>query len=332
VRRGPLIALLAPVVPLAAALVIVQAGDDQPAPAAVDAAAGWHWRTYKPRPPLSRTEVTGAVVGRDVYVLGGFLPPRRTTAAVERLRAGRWTRVRPMPIALNHAAAVGYRGHVYVIGGYASPNGLAQPVATLLRYDPKRNRWARLPSMPTARAALAVGAAGGKLFAAGGANGTGQLTTLEIYDIAKRRWSRGPSFSVPREHLGGAVARGMFYAVAGRNGSGNLHVFERYDPGSRTWTRLPDVPKERGGNGAAGVSGGVVAVGGEEGAGTIAEVDLYELATRKWVRLPDLPTPRHGLAVVPLPGDRVFAIEGGPMPGLFFSNAAEVLSSSRPGG
>jgi N-acetylneuraminic acid mutarotase len=272
-----------------------------------------------------RTEVAGAAIGRDVYVIGGFVPPRRTSAAVERLRAGRWSRVRPLPVPLNHAAAVGYRGRVYVVGGYAGRNGLTQPVKSLYRYDPKSGRWTRLPDMPTARAALAVGVVGGRLHAVGGNTGRGQTDVLEIYDVARRRWSRGPSFSVPREHLGGAAARGRFYAVAGRNfQDGNLAVVEAYDPRTKRWSRLPDVPKARGGNGAAALGDGIVAVGGEEGAGTIAEVDRYDFSARRWQRLDPMPTPRHGLAVVTV-GDRLYTVSGGPKPGMQFSNAVEIL-------
>jgi N-acetylneuraminic acid mutarotase len=286
--------------------------------------SGYSWTQSKNRAALQRTEVAGAAIGNDIYVIGGFLPPNRTTAAVERLHKGRWSRIRSLPVALNHAAAVGYRGHVYVVGGYAGPRSLSQPARTLYRYDPQRNRWTRLPDMPTARAALAVGALGGKLYAVGGANGARRLDVLEIYDFAKRRWSRGAPFSVPREHLGGAVAGGRFYAVAGRNADGNLAIVESYNPRTDKWTRLPDIPKERGGNGAAALGNGIVAIGGEEGAGTIAEVDRYDNATRKWQRLPAMPTPRHGLAVVPV-GGRVWVVSGGPQPGLAFSNAVEIL-------
>ena len=331
--HGRLIALLSLAVGLTAALLVIQSRDeeqamgalDKPAPArAVPRDSSWRWTKFKPSAPLARTEVAAAVVGDDIYVVGGFAPPSgESSAVVTRLRRGKWSRVRQLPVALNHAAAVGYRGRVYVIGGYASPNGLAQPVATLLRYDPKRNRWDRLPGMPTARAALAVGALGGKLYAAGGADGSKALDTFEIYDVAKRRWSRGPDLSVAREHTGGAVAGGRFYVVAGRNPT-NTGVFERYDPGTRKWKRLGDVPKPRGGNGAAGIGGSIFAVGGEEGAGTIAEVDRYDVRTGKWTRVEDMPTPRHGLGVVPL-GGKVWVIEGGPQPGLAYSNAVEVL-------
>jgi hypothetical protein len=48
----------------------------------------------------------------------------------------------------------------------------------------------------------------------------------------------------------------------------------------------------------------------------------------RWARLPDLPTPRHGLGVVAL-GGRVWAVAGGPEPGLTVSGATESLPVAR---
>ena len=113
--------------------------------------------------PLERTEVAAARIGRFVYVVGGFESTNgATTAAVERydLRRDRWRRVRDMPVALNHATAVSHRGRLYVHGGYASATGLQQPTTVLLRYNPQRNRWRRLASSATPRAAHAAAVIG----------------------------------------------------------------------------------------------------------------------------------------------------------------------------
>jgi N-acetylneuraminic acid mutarotase len=294
-------------------------GNGEPA-----AAAGW--RTLQPA-TLERTEVAAARVGRFIYVMGGFEPSGATSAATERydIERDRWRRVADVPVALNHAAAVAYRGRVYVLGGYSSPTGLNQEVATLYRYDPNRDRWRRLPSAPTARAALAAGVINGRLYAAGGAAGGRALTTLEIYDFARRRWRRGPDMATAREHLAGAVATGRFYALAGRSAGTNFDAVEAYDPRARRWRKVRAMRKERGGIGAATVRGGrIVVAGGEESAGTIREVELYDPGTRRWRALPDLPTPRHGLGVVSR-GRRVFTIEGGDSPGFAFTNALEAL-------
>lgn len=289
------------------------------------------WRTLEPA-TLERTEVAAARVGRYVYVMGGFEPTRATSAATERydIERDRWTRVADMPVALNHAAAVSYRGRVYVLGGYSSSTGLDDEVATLYRYNPRRDRWRRLPSAPTARGALAVGVIGGRLYAAGGANASGALATLEIYDFARRRWSSGPEMATARDHLAGAVAGGRFYALAGRApGHGNFDVAEAFDPKQRRWLRVPAMREPRGGIGAATVSGGrIVVAGGEESGGTIRQVELYDPARRRWRALPDLPTPRHGLGVVAR-GRTVFTLEGGDHPGYAFTRTIEALDVPR---
>jgi N-acetylneuraminic acid mutarotase len=278
------------------------------------AAAALSWSALAPA-TLQRTEVGAARVGHYAYVVGGFVAPGRTSAAVERydLRRDRWARVRGLPFGLNHAAAAAYRGRLYVLGGYRAKTALAQESAALLRYDPRTDRWTRLRDMPTARGALAVGAAGGRA-----------LATLEIYDFATGRWRRGRDMAVAREHLAGVGLGGRFYALAGRTGAGNLTTVERYDPASGRWQRLPDMRKARGGIAAATPAGRIVVVGGEEAAGTIAEVEAYDPARRRWSALPDLPTPRHGLGAVAY-HDAIYVLEGGPSPGFAFSDAAERL-------
>ncbi len=308
----------------AAAVIAISADGDggEASPSRLDA-----WITLDTA-KLERTEVAAARVGRYVYLVGGF--ERRsggTTAAVERydIARDRWRRLRSMPVGLNHPAAAAYRGDVYVLGGYTGRGDLRGEVGSLYRYDPQRDRWSRLPSAPTRRAALAVGVIGDRLYAAGGANASGALRTLEIYDFRRRRWSRGPDMEFAREHLAGAVSGGTFYVLAGRApGRGNFKVAERYLPSRRRWERLPDMEKPRGGIAAATVGRRVVVIGGEEASGTIAEVEMYDPALRRWTRLPDSRTPRHGLGAVSR-GRRVYALEGGPRPGLFFSNVNEAL-------
>jgi N-acetylneuraminic acid mutarotase len=293
--------------------------------ATVAAALAW---APLPAATLERTEVAAARIDRSIYVVGGFVPGGHTTSAVERydIRRRRWSRVRRMPVALNHTTAVAHRGSLYVHGGYEGP--LTEATGGLLRYDPRTNRWRRLPGAPTPRAAHAAAFVGDRLYVAGGANDSGSLSSLEIYDVARRRWSGGPSFPGPaRNHTAGVASGGRFYVLAGRDSS-NLAAAERYNPRRRLWQRLPNLRTPRGGTASARLRDGrIVVFGGEElspGGQTIGEVELFDPRTRRWDALPDMLTPRHGLGGVGL-GNRVFALEGGPEPGLAFSNAIEFL-------
>jgi N-acetylneuraminic acid mutarotase len=296
--------------------------------AALLAGAALSWGTL-PFAPLERSEVAAARVGNHIYVVGGF-EPTRTSPAVERydIRRRRWTTVRSMPVAVNHPTAVAFGGDLYVHGGYTANLGLTEPTGALQRYDPSRNRWTRLPSSPTARAAHAVAVIGHRLYAAGGANETGSLRSLEVYDFESRRWARGPRFPPPaRNHTTGVASGGRFYVLAGRD-TRNFTAAARYDPRRRKWERLPPLHTARGGIASARLSDGrIVVFGGERlepGGTTIAEVELFDPRSRRWSSLSDMRTPRHGLGGAAL-GRRVFAIEGGPTPGLAFTRTIEFL-------
>jgi N-acetylneuraminic acid mutarotase len=299
--------------------------------AAASLAAALAWAPL-PAATLERTEVAAARIGSSIYVVGGFVPGGASTSAVERydIRRRRWSRVRPMPLALNHTTATAHRGRLYVQGGYEG--SLSHPTGALLRYNPATNRWRRLPAAPTERAAQASAFVGGRLYVAGGANDSGSLRSLEIYNPVRRRWTSGPSFPGPaRNHTTGVASGGLFYVLAGRD-STNLAAAERYDPRRRRWQQLPDLRTPRGGIASVRLRDGrIVVFGGEElgpGGTTIAEVELLNPRTRRWRSLPDMRTPRHGLGGAAL-GNRVFALEGGPQPGLAFSNAIEFLDVPR---
>jgi N-acetylneuraminic acid mutarotase len=289
------------------------------------------WTALAPA-ALARTEVAAARIGRSIYVVGGFeRDSGATSAAVERydIRRNRWSRVRSMPLALNHATAVAHRGDLYVHGGYTGASDLSAPTGALLRFDPERGRWRRLPSSPTPRAAHALAAIGGRLYAAGGANDSGSLRSLEIYDLERRSWAGGPSFPFgpARNHTTGVAAGGRFYVIAGRAGE-NFTAVERYNPRRRVWEDVPDLRTPRGGIASARLRDGrIVVFGGENltpGGTTIAAVELFNPRTRAWRSLPSMRTPRHELGGAAL-GNRVYAIEGGIEPGFSFSKAIEAL-------
>jgi N-acetylneuraminic acid mutarotase len=284
------------------------------------------WRTLA-HSPLKRTEVAAAPIGRFIYVVGGFLQPGgETTDKVARydIRRDRWRLVAPMPLAVNHAAATSSGGRLYVHGGFASTTGLESATARLFEYDPGADHWTELPSSTVPRAAHALQAIDGRLYAAGGANSsTDQLTSLEVYDIQSRTWSTAASMPTGRNHVASAVVDGRMYVLGGRPPL-NLSTVERYDPATDSWTSVVPLTTARSGFAAVVVGRRIVAFGGEAAGGTIAPVEAYDVDADAWSALPDMRTPRHGLGGASK-GHRVYALEGGPQPGFAFSRVAEFL-------
>jgi N-acetylneuraminic acid mutarotase len=291
------------------------------------ASAGASWTAGAPL-PVPRSEVASAVLGGRIVVLGGFLADGSSSARVDRYdpATGGWSRLRNLPVAVNHPMAAADGRRLYLVGGYR--DGTALRGAYVLD---RSGAWRALPPLPEARAAGGAAVVGGRLYVVGGVVARGRLAreTL-VYDPATRRWSSigGPT---PREHLGVAALGGRIYAVGGRSAGfdTNLDLVEELRPAAGAWRELPPVPGRRGGTGLAAARGLLVSIGGEEPGGTIAEVYAYELAERRWRRLADLPTPRHGLAVEAV-GGRVFAIGGGEEPGLSVSGANEALTLPAP--
>src|SRR5688500_8648396 len=93
-------------------------------PAAAPASPILSWQTAAPM-PLPRTEVAAGRLGAEIAVVGGFLPDGGTSARADAFspQRNRWRRLPSVPAASNHAAATGYRGRFYVVGGYAGRLG-----------------------------------------------------------------------------------------------------------------------------------------------------------------------------------------------------------------
>jgi N-acetylneuraminic acid mutarotase len=309
---------------LAVGLIVASSGDAGP---------GSPWQAAQSA-GIERTEVGAARIGDSVYVVGGYRAPDGTvTGALERYDSGSdtWEQLRSLPIEVNHPAVTAAGGKLYLNGGF---RGDGEPTDRLFRYSPGGDRWKRLPDSPVTRAAHALQAIGGKLYAAGGSDGdNAQIRKLAIYDISSGRWTLGPSMQVGRNHVASAALERKLYVIGGRPGPehGNRRTVERYNAGARRWRRLAPLDTATSGASATAAAGKVVVFGGEklDGSGeTIAATESFNPGTGEWTSLPDMRTPRHGLGGVAR-GNRVYAIEGGPRPGLAFSSAIEFLDVPR---
>ena len=283
------------------------------------------WRPASPL-PVPRTEVASAAVGSSIAVVGGYLRDGRSSSRVDLFTPAtqRWRRLPNLPQAVNHAMAASWNGRLYAVGGYVG-RGRPAYAAFVLR----DGRWHALPRLPDARAAGGAAVVGGRLYVVGGVGTSGLARTAYVLDLRNpRRWRSTPA-PTRREHLAVTAARGRIYAIAGRLAGidTNLDVVESWAPGERRWRRHAPVPGTRGGTAAAVVGRYVVSAGGEEPRGTIASVFRFDTAANVWDPLPPLPTPRHGLGAAAVAGV-VYAIGGGPVPGLTVSGANEFLAGA----
>ncbi|TKS59193.1 MAG: galactose oxidase [Nitrospira sp.] len=294
------------------------------------------WQTMASA-PTKRTEVVGAAVGDKVYVVGGFSEPSLSNLmnlavsdTVEEYdpSTNRWATKAPLPIGLHHAGAASVGDRLYIIGGFTkSLFSVWQPVASVYMYNPEADSWAERAPMPTKRGALAVVQLGGKLFAIGGYDGTGNSGAVEVYDPATDSWTAKASLPTPRDHLAAAAVGMRIYAIGGRlnrDYGRNLSIVEAYDPVADRWSQVANLPTARSGITAAVVQETIYVFGGEAPEGTFRTTEAYSLGIDRWQTMAPMPTGRHGLASATVNG-HVYVLSGGPRPGGSFSNVNEMF-------
>jgi hypothetical protein len=120
-----------------------------------------------------------------VYAAGGY-DDVDETSVVERydVALNRWSTTKPLPQPRGGDAGATLDGLFHVAGGYITPAvGDDQLTASVLAYDPRRDRWTNVAPMHTPRERLRLVQAGGFLYAVGGINadGAASLTTVERY-------------------------------------------------------------------------------------------------------------------------------------------------------
>ena len=253
--------------------------------------------------PQPREELASATLDGTLFVIAGFDTRGRDTNTVFTYN-GSWSLGPALPEALDHPAAAVLLGQLYVAGGFSA--GRAR--ATVYRFA--QDHWDRVASVRHPRAAFALIAVGGRLFAVGGRDTSMNSVAIpEVYDPALGTWSDLPSLPAPRHHVAGFAYQEMA-CVAGGKFPYTARV-DCLDPASRIWHRLPDLPAATSGAGAVMLGGHLVVVGGESNA---VVPWLFSLIGATWQRQSML-LPRHGIQVAVLL-DRAWVCGGGTLPDL----------------
>lgn len=217
-----------------------------------------------------------------------------------------WKSGDDLPVPVQHAMAVTWRGNPIVLGGWRAVG--TQKVASDQVWRVVNSHWVELPHLLQPRAAAAASVVGDRIIVTGGVDANGALlNTTEVFD--GNSWTLGTPIPTPRQLLAAASDGKLVYAVGGSNGTTDLATVEAYDPAAKSWTRLPDLPQPRGDLGLALADRRLVAVGGQSAGQVLNSVSVLDLTTNTWAGLPDMAIARHGMAVDAV-GQAVYSIGG----------------------
>jgi N-acetylneuraminic acid mutarotase len=294
--------------------------------APVDQTASGSWTSRAPM-PSARQEVAVAVLGDQIFVIGGFGDGAAPTPTVESydVSTDTWQPRAPLPEPVHHAAAAVVGGRLYVVGGYTGGRMGWTRSAALFEYDPVRGTWITRAPMPTARGALAAVAMGNRLHALGG-DADGVTGAHEVFDPAANRWHNAATMPTARDHLAAVTAAGRIWVVGGRTsffGTQYANV-EIYDPATDSWRTGPPLPDARGGLAAAAINDRIYVFGGEAPLRIFSSSEMYEAAGNRWIGKAAMPTPRHGIGAAVVAG-RIYIPGGATSPGLARTAVHEVF-------
>jgi N-acetylneuraminic acid mutarotase len=198
-------------------------------------------------------------------------------------------------------------GRFVVVGG-EDPRS---PLPVVEAYDIRSDRWATFPSLDVPRHGAAVAAAGGRLYAIGGAEGIGHTRSSRAVSVLQppprqrqpTMWRSGESAPAPLQQAAVARVNGVLWVVGGldENNRPTARV-EGLDPPFGFWREIEDdLPEAVHHAMAVNLDGRLVVLGGfvERDGVNVASDAVYEWRDDGWEPLPSMRTARAaGLAGV----------------------------------
>ncbi len=258
--------------------------------------AGVHLR-WHPRESLhiGRGALASAVVGGEIYALGGFTSGQASALAVAEVydpSVNAWHQIAPMPVATAMEGAAAVDGRVFAVGGL---NTQGNPIAVVQAYDPVTKLWRQEAPLPVPIGMVAVAAHGGRIYAVGGVDRSGSFVAgLEIYNPTANTWTQGPPMPTARGLAQATWADGQLYVIGGvvAPSEARTGAVEAYNPKTNTWETRATLPIPRAHPAVATVCGQIIVAGGGVASHqNLADVEVYDPAANTWRKATPL---KHG--------------------------------------
>lgn len=140
--------------------------------------------------PTQRNHLAMVAINGKIFVAGGRTGPGATAERVDVLeiydpKSRRWTSGAPLPAPRGGITGASHAGCMFVFGGEGEPNHVLYLTPDTYGYDPRTDRWSRLPDLPIAVHGLKGSAViGGRIFLPGGGitlGGNSGTNAMQVY-------------------------------------------------------------------------------------------------------------------------------------------------------
>jgi len=213
-----------------------------------------------------------------------------------------------MKVKRSEAAAVDYKGELYVFNGFSKGLSVGNSIE---KYNPNSKQWKVIgnTSVANGTAVTHTGTVlvGNDVWLIGGRIGShpGKVTqNVWIYNLDNLKWRKGPKLPKPMAGGGAALVDGKIYAFGGMDAKAQCDVgfhfvynLKKPSSGWQNITGSAGMPSPRNHFSTVVINKTIYAVGGQHGhdgcpkkrGGNVALVHSYTPQTNKWKRLANLP-------------------------------------------
>ncbi|MCG8586625.1 MAG: DUF1668 domain-containing protein [Pirellulales bacterium] len=216
--------------------------------------------------PVGITSFGAAIVGDALYTYGGhrgrahnyFIEDQ--SGDLRRLKlvdGAKWEELPGGP-RLQGLAMVGHEGKLYRIGGFTAHNHSGEEadlrsVSDVARFDPKTNKWEKLPPLPEPRSSHDAVVHDNKIYVVGGWQLRGKDSKPEwhqsayVLDLAQNelKWQSLPKPPFQRRALSVGAQGDRIFVVGGiTREDGITTKVAVFDPASGKWSAAANIPGE----------------------------------------------------------------------------------------
>jgi N-acetylneuraminic acid mutarotase len=224
----------------------------------------------------------------------------------------------PVPVA---APGVMTRRGLVLIGGTTWRNDVKLWLKEARLYDPARDAWTDLPSLPEPLGVAAAAAVNDTVYVIGGSDG--ESTSSRVYRLrpGATAWEPAPALPEPRVYASAEAVGTRIYVFGGSNdvkstrGTTTVWALDTSAAG-RGWQKLAPIPAhERTLSGVVAAGGKIYLFGGyseiaQGKNGNLADSWSYDPAHDKWSRIADLPAANRYMGTAAWDDNTIFVLGG----------------------
>lgn len=194
----------------------------------------------------------------------------------------------------SHCVAV-LNNFLYVLGGQNlfDERGTTA-VNSVIRYDPRFNIWMRISAMNDKRAGFTASVVDNRIYALGGVNNAGRLSSMECYSLEDDKWRYVASVQTGLCDHAQAVYGNLIYISGGFKEGRFSNQLLAYSPRHDTWHERSSMHYARGWHAMVSYGDNIMVTGGNSGLTKrvdIHETEIYNGMTDQWTLVAPLPMP-----------------------------------------